>query len=294
MLASMKSMLNHASENNYAVMAVNCVNMETMKAVMDAAVEEKSPVIINVSPRQFKAHADLKMISAMYKSYAKYLDVPVALNLDHGSLFEDIVYSIKMGFTSVMFDGSTLPIDENIRRTKLIKMIADEYGSSIEAELGHVGSAMNGDNQTTEFYTTVDDARHFVDETGVDCLAVAIGTAHGKYPDGVIPKLDFNRLRELKEELKIPLVLHGGSGTAEKDIKQAVALGINKINVCTDVYHVGREAIKEALAENPTIDLMDLQHTAELKMKNYIKKYMRLIGSSNRCMYRELKEVNFD
>lgn len=294
MIVSMKSMLQHAHENGYAVMAINCVNMEIMRAIIEAAQESRSPVIINVSPRQFKAHADLKMICAMYRAYAKDKTVPIALNLDHGNLYEDMTYAMQMGFTSVMFDGSTLPIDENIRCTKIVKSLADEYGCSVEAELGHVGNALMGDNADQDLYTKVEDAVRFVNETHVDCLAVAIGTAHGKYPKGVIPKLDFERLKALKQALNMPLVLHGGSGTAKEDIVKAVKCGINKINVCTDAYAVGRDAIAKTLQENPSIDLMDLAHAYETEMKKFIKDYMKMIGSTNRAYYGQKEMVSYD
>ena len=294
MYVSMKSMLSHASENNYAVMAVNCVNMEVVKAIIDAAEEESSPVIVNISPRQFKAHADLELMVPMIKAYAKSANVPVALNLDHGQEYEDINYAIKTGFTSIMFDGSTLPFEENIKHTKILSLLAQDLGLSIEAELGHVGQASEGDNVKTDYYTDVKQAVEFVAKTNVDCLAVAIGTAHGKYPEGFVPKIDFQRLKELKDALKMPLVLHGGSGAGEENIRKAVSLGINKINVCTDLFNYGRDAIANELKTNPKIDYMDLMHVGELAMKTYIKNYMRIIGSSQRYTYKldNIKELD--
>lgn len=281
----MKSMLDHASENNYAVMAVNCVSMEILRAIIDAAEEQHSPIIVNISPRQFKAHAPLELIVPMYTSYAASASVPIALNLDHGQSYEDITKALRLGFTSVMFDGSTLPFEKNIEYTRIIRSLSREYGCSLEAELGHVGVAAEGDDETNALYTDVDEAVQFIQQTQVDCLAVAIGTAHGSYPKGKKPKIDFNRLKELKEALKIPLVLHGGSGAGEENIRRAVQLGINKINVCTDLFNHGREALRTALTETPHIDLMDLQHVSQLAMKDYIKNYIAMIGSSNRYDY---------
>lgn len=285
MYVSMKSMLTHANENNYAVMAVNCVNMELVKAIIGAAEEENAPVIIDISPRQFKAHADLNLMVPMIQSYAENVNVPVALNLDHGKEYNDVMDTIRIGFSSVMFDGSTLDYEENVSRTRMITNVAHDLGISVEAELGHVGIALDGDSDRQDLYTDVNQALDFIYRTDVDCLAVAIGTAHGNYPKGIVPKIDFDRLQELKNALKIPLVLHGGSGAGEENIKKLVSLGINKINVCTDLFNIGRDAIASELKQNPTIDYMDLQHVAEIAMKKYIKNYMRLIGSSNRYIY---------
>lgn len=285
MYVSMKSILVHAHENNYAVMAINCVNMELVKAIIGAAVEENSPVIIDISPRQMKAHATPELIAPMIIGYAESVHVPIALNLDHGQEYQDIVRAIKTGFSSVMFDGSSLEFKENVEKTRRIALLAHDKNLSVEAELGHVGIAKEGDGADIDFYTNCNQAKEFIELTQVDCLAVAIGTAHGSYPKGKVPLLDFDRLKLLKETLKIPLVLHGGSGAGEENIKKAVKLGINKINVCTDLFNVGRNELARELSENPTIDYMDVQIKAEKAMKEYIKTYMKLIGSSNRYCY---------
>lgn len=294
MYTSMRQMLLHASENNYAVMAINCVNFELVKAIIGAAEEEHSPVIVNISPRQFKAHATLELMVPLIKSYAEKTSVPVALNLDHGQAYEDISKAIQLGFSSVMFDGSMLDFTANLKNTRLVVALAHALNRSVEAELGHVGVASDGDNQKFDYYTNVEQALHFVKSTQIDCLAVAIGTAHGSYPKGVTPKLDFDRLRELKKTLQIPLVLHGGSGAGEANISKAVELGINKINVCTDLFNIGRDRIRTVLNEHPGIDYMDLQHEGELAMKDYIRRYMKLIGSSNQYYYETKKSIALD
>ena len=276
----MKNMLLDVNDRNYAVMAINCVNMEQARAIITAADEEQAPVIINVSPRQMKAHGTPEILAPMIKKMADDVNVPVAFNLDHGQEFEDAMRVIRAGFSSVMIDASAYDYEENIRRTKLIVSIAHERGLSVEGELGHVGSAVEGDNGKLDLYTNPQQAKEFVGRTGVDCLAVAIGTAHGNYPKNMIPKLDFQRLKELKDILQMPLVLHGGSGAGEENIKKAVELGINKINVCTDLFQHGRQAVAEAIARNPDIDYMDMQTAGEKAMKEFIRKYMRLIGSS--------------
>lgn len=285
MYVSMKSMLDHANTHQYAIMAVNCCNMEVVKAAIHAAQEEKAPIILNISPRQFKAHASLDSLVPMIQEMAKNAFVPIALNLDHGQEYEDIALALTKGFTSIMFDGSALPFEENRDRTRLVTTLAHSMNASMEAELGHVGQASAGDGEKQDYYTNVEQAKRFVEETGVDALAVAIGTAHGKYPKDFIPALDFERLKELKEKLGIPLVLHGGSGAGEENIKKAVALGINKINVCTDVFDIAKEAIMKSVLNHPKIDYLDLMHCAELEMKTYIINYLRLIGSNGRYDY---------
>lgn len=285
MLVSMKGMLQHAHKNNYAVMAINCVNMELAKAIVRAAQDENSPVIINVSPRQMKAHATPELLAKMVKHLADNATVPVALNLDHGMEYDDIVRVIRAGFSSVMIDCSSLEYEDNVQRTSLITELAHEVGISVEAELGHVGTAIQDDNSNLDYYTNVDQALDFVTRTNVDCLAVAIGTAHGLYPKNLTPTLDFTRLAELKKSLNMPLVLHGGSGAGDENIKKAVELGINKINVCTDLFNYGKDAMLQAGKENPNIDYMDIQMVAEEAMYSYIRKYMNLIGSSGRYHY---------
>lgn len=282
MYVSMKEMLKHASENKYAVMACNCINYEQAKAICEAAAEEAAPVIIDIAPRQMKLHATPEVMAPMIKEIAEPLDVPVALNLDHGADYHDIVRCLKAGYSSVMVDASSCDFEENVRRTRLITSLAHEYGASVEAELGHVGQAAAGDGRSADMYTNVDMACEFVERTGCDALAVAIGTAHGKYPEGFVPQLDFDRLAELKEALKMPLVLHGGSGAGEENIRRVVELGINKINVCTDLFNYQRDQIRAELNENPDVEYLYMQIHSQEEGKRYIRDYMRMIGSSGR------------
>lgn len=282
MYVSMKEMLKHASENKYAVMACNCINYEQAKAICEAAAEEAAPVIIDIAPRQMKLHATPEVMAPMIKEIAEPLDVPVALNLDHGADYHDIVRCLKAGYSSVMVDASSYDFEENVRRTRLITSLAHECGASVEAELGHVGQAAAGDGRSADMYTNVDMACEFVERTGCDALAVAIGTAHGKYPEGFVPQLDFDRLAELKEALKMPLVLHGGSGAGEENIRRVVELGINKINVCTDLFNYQRDQIRAELNENPDVEYLYMQIHSQEEGKRYIRDYMRMIGSSGR------------
>ena len=281
MYTSMKDMLLHAHKNHYAVMAINVVDMEQVKACIEAAEEEHSAVILNISPRQMKAHAYPYIMAPMIQNLAERAEVPVALNIDHGVNMEDIVTAIHCGYSSVMVDASSYDFEENIRRVSAVVALAHAKGISVEAELGHVGVAANADGQNADLYTNVDQAEEFVNRTQCDCLAVAIGTAHGSYPKNMIPKLDFERLTELKNRLNIPLVLHGGSGAGEENIRKAVACGINKINVCTDLMNHAKDSMIKVLQEQPDIQYMEWHEAAE----DFIKDYMRMIGSSNRYTF---------
>lgn len=285
MYTSMKDMLLHAHKNHYAVMAINVVDMEQVKACIEAAEEEHSAVILNISPRQMKAHAYPYIMAPMIQNLAERAEVPVALNIDHGVNMEDIVTAIHCGYSSVMVDASSYDFEENIRRVSAVVALAHAKGISVEAELGHVGVAANADGQNADLYTNVDQAEEFVNRTQCDCLAVAIGTAHGSYPKNMIPKLDFERLTELKNRLNIPLVLHGGSGAGEENIRKAVACGVNKINVCTDLMNHAKDSMIKVLQEQPDIQYMEWHEAAEEAMKDFIKDYMRMIGSSNRYTF---------
>ena len=287
MLVSMKAILADANEHNYGVMAMNSINIEMARAGILAAEEEHSPIIIQFGPGQMKNHAHMEEMVPVVKELAARVHVPVALNLDHGSDFHIIADCINAGFTNVMFDGSSLEYEENVKRTAIISALAHGMGCSVEGELGHVGQAADADDDNLDLYTNPDQALDFVSRTGVDALAVAIGTAHGAYPKGKIPRLDFERLHPLKETLKMPLVLHGGSGSGEENLKKAVAGGINKINVCTDAWQAGKDAMLKALEEKPETDYMHLCMAAEEGIKQFVKDYMKVIGSSGRYIYGE-------
>lgn len=294
MLVSMKAILDDANKNYYGVMAMNSINMEMARAGIMAAEEEHSPIIIQFGPGQMKNHAHAEEMLPVIKELAKRVSVPVALNLDHGTDFYVIADCINRGFTNVMFDGSSLPYEENVSRTAIIAALAHGMGCSVEGELGHVGQAINSDDSDVDLYTDPSQALDFVQRTGVDALAVAIGTAHGAYPKGKIPKLDFERLRKLKETLKMPLVLHGGSGSGEENLKKAVSCGINKINVCTDAFEAGKKSMLMALEQTPDMDYMHLCMAAEAGIKAFVKDYMNVIGSSGRYIYGEIRHIGYE
>ena len=285
MYVNMKYILDNANRDGYAVMAINCVNMEMARAAIEAANEEHSPIIVQFGVGQMAKLAHPTEMVPMIKAMAERADVPVCLNLDHGPSLEAELDAIKMGFSNVMIDASSLPYEENVKRTRQVVDLAHAKGISVEAELGHVGQAADGDGRTDDMYTNVEQAVKFVEETGCDALAVAIGTAHGKYPEGYVPVLDFGRLAELKAALKMPLVLHGGSGSGEENIRKAVAGGINKINVCTDAFHAAEKAMKAKWEAEPNTDYLGICMVAEKAIKEFVRDYIRLIGSNNRYTF---------
>ncbi len=285
MLVNMKYILDAANRDGYAVMAVNSVNMEMARAVIEAANEEHSPIIVQMGVGQMKKLAHPQDIIPMIQDMARRADVPICVNLDHGPSLEACQMAMHMGFTNVMMDASSLPYEENVRRTRIVTDMAHAMGISTEGELGHVGQAADGDGKTSDMYTNVEQAKDYVERTGIDALAVAIGTAHGKYPAGYVPVLDFNRLAELKAALKMPLVLHGVSGSGEENIRKAVAGGINKINVCTDAFHAAEVAMKEKWEKEPGTNYLDIMVTAEAAIKKFVKDYIRLIGSNDRYIF---------
>lgn len=232
-LVNMKEMLDQACHNKYAVGNFDVFNTEMVTGVIDAAEETKSPIIFAFGG-EFENLAQIDDFAAYVRSAAKRASVPIALHLDHATEFSLVIRALKAGFTSVMVDASYQPFEDNIATTKKIVEICRELNVSVEAELGHVGGLDCYEAESYgESYTEVEEAVRFVRETGIDALAVAIGTVHGVYKSE--PKLNIARLAELNEALAMPLVLHGGSGLTEEDLKKCVANGINKVNIFTDL-----------------------------------------------------------
>ncbi|HLR35364.1 MAG TPA: class II fructose-1,6-bisphosphate aldolase [Tissierellales bacterium] len=283
MLVTGKEILQDAHKKGYAVGAFNVNNMEIIQAIINAAEETKSPVILQASQGGI-GYAGVEYIAALVKVAAEKASVPVALHLDHGTDFSQIMLCLRHGFTSVMIDASRFPLEENIAETKKIIEIAHSMGVSVEAELGKIGGTEDDitvDEKDATF-TSVDEAKKFVDETNVDYLAIAVGTAHGVYVGE--PNLDFDRIEAIKKELNMPLVLHGSSGVADKDIKKAVSLGINKINIDTDIRISFANAVKNFVKENPDeIDPRKILGPAREAMQKTIEEKMKLFGSEGRA-----------
>ncbi|MEV7798745.1 ketose-bisphosphate aldolase [Microbacterium foliorum] len=240
MLYTGKSILDVANENNFAIPAFNISDWAMFNGVMDISEEKAAPVIIAIHPDEV-SHITTDLIAAMH-SRAHRSSVPVAIHWDHGGSYEQIITAIKAGFTSVMIDASLLPFDENVALTRKVVDAAHAVGIQVEGELGTIGANDSyGESGAAEIiYTNPVDAVRFVEETGVDSLAIAIGTSHGLYPSDKNPELRHDLLEEIKAAIGIPLVLHGGSSNPDAELRRAVELGVNKINISSDIkvsYH---------------------------------------------------------
>ncbi len=283
MLVTGKEILDHAHKNGYAVGAFNFVNMEMLQAILAAAEEEKAPVFVQTSEGAL-SYAGVGMLSAMVHQLASEVSVPVALHLDHGGSFETAVKCIRNGWSSVMIDGSHHPLEGNIEVSRRVVDVAHASGVSVEAELGRLGGIEDNIcvDEKDAMYTNPAEAKQFVTESGVDYLAIAIGTAHGKYKG--IPKLDFDRLNTIKQDLNMPLVLHGASGVDEESIKKAVSLGINKINIDTELRCAYTDRLRACLAEDTEVyDLRKYIKPAREDVKAKVIEKIRLFGSNGRA-----------
>ncbi|MEA4895096.1 MAG: class II fructose-bisphosphate aldolase [Oscillospiraceae bacterium] len=283
MLVKMKEIVDCASKENYGVAAPNIFSELDARAFLEAAEELKSPIILDIGGKGCK---DMFFLGHMVRQLAKDAKVPVAINLDHGGPLSEIYRAIQAGFTSVMVDRSTLPFDENVRQVKEVVEIAHSIGLSVEAELGHVGSAEQYDVDRNAALTSVEDAVKFIEMTGVDCLAVAVGTAHGIYPKGFKPYLDFERLAEIKKATgNFPLVLHGSSGTDNESLSKACSMGINKINVCGELCQAACEAVQAAdFSGNKAYSIYDVARDAA---KTKLIEKMRVYGSEGKAWFAE-------
>nr|WP_197413122.1 class II fructose-bisphosphate aldolase [Vibrio sp. MEBiC08052] len=280
----MKKMLFQANQQNYAVMAINCFNLETVRSVISAAQELRAPIIIDIVQEHLCHHCDSKLITPLVIELASRANVDVALNLDHGEDIGLIKKCIADGFSSVMVDASKYSFDENIRYTKEIVDFAKIYDVSVEGELGNIGLTMSGDYTNEAMFTNPDQAKKFIDQTGIDALAVSYGSSHGHYPQGVVPKLDFDILVRIKQATHSPLVLHGGSGVGAENIKQSVTLGINKINVGSDFMKANVNSIQDQLHENPNKNYWEVIRQAEEQSKEIIKHYISISGSEGKSL----------
>lgn len=279
MYVSMKKMLDDANANNYAVMAINCFNIETVRAVIQAATIEDAPIIVNIFQDHLISHCDSELITPVVKTLAERSNVNVALNFDHGQEKEYLIKAIDDGFSSVMVDASRFNLEDNIKMTREIADYAHKHGASVEGEIGCLGASEGGAFTQDTMYTDPEQAKTFYDRTNIDALAISIGTSHGNYPEGMVPEFDIERLKEIKRLTKAPLVLHGGSGSGEKNIINSVKNGINKINVGCDFMNANRDAAAKHLAQNPDINYFDLIHSTERESIELVRYYINLSGS---------------
>ena len=285
MLVTMKEMLTDAQKHHYALPAFDVSNYEMMRAVLDVCEEEKSPALLMGLGVDLVGKG-LPLITSMVKAASDHYTVPVCFHLDHATDLDSIKAAIHVGFSSVMFDGSELPFDENARRTAEVVAYAHANGVTVEAELGHVGNAMVGNEKATVFnenaedtLTLPDEVVRFVKITDVDALAVAIGTSHGVYRS--TPTLRIDRLDEIVSVCDRPLVLHGGSGTPDDQMKMAIKHGVTKINIYSDVVGAMNTALRDKLNSitNPSTWPAFVFEDARIKMKEVIREKIRTFGS---------------
>ena len=274
------SFIRKAKKKRVAIAAFNIHNMETIQAVVECAAEERTPVILQTTPGTLK-HAGISYIAANVRVAAEQTDIPIALHLDHCPSFQTIVQAIQHGYTSVMIDGSELPYRENIALVKEVGKVARAAGVAVEGEIGRIGGTEDDltiDEQEATL-TIPKEAEEFALETGVDILAIAIGTAHGLYQGE--PKLDFTRLQHIRELVKLPLVLHGASGVGDESIRRAIQLGISKINIATELKVALAQVIQDFFRDHP--DKNDPRKYLGLgkeAIKEVVRKKIRLCGSN--------------
>jgi fructose-bisphosphate aldolase class II len=249
MLVSGKDLLDVANANNFAVPAFNVSDYAMMNGLFEISEEKQSPLLIAIHPDEL-SHIGTDVLHAII-ARANRSSVPVTIHLDHGASYEQVLLAIQSGFTSVMIDGSMLPFDENIAITKRVVDTAHAVGVSVEGELGTIGKTDNEaeDGAASIIYTEPDEAVTFVESTGVDSLAIAIGTSHGIYPASMKPELKLELLKRIKAKVNIPLVLHGGSNNPDNEIGEAVKLGVNKINISSDIKASYHNKMREVLAD---------------------------------------------
>lgn len=279
----MKEMLIAAREGKYAVGQFNINNLEWVVGVLTAAENTRSPVILGVSGGTIKHMCGFKTITDVVENAMKYLGttVPVALHLDHGQSFEQCKAALEAGFSSVMFDGSHLPFEENLTITKMVVDLAAQYGASVEAELGCIAGTEDGVHSSHVIYADPQECLKLVRETGVDCLAPALGSTHGLYKGKA--KLGFKEMEHISNLVDVPLVLHGGTGIAHEDMLRAIELGTSKINVNTENMYAWVIAVREMLQEKAEVTdpRKVINHGIEAVITN-IEEKIRLFRSNDR------------
>jgi len=276
MMVAMKSLLEEAQKRKYAIGSFNVYNYETIRGVIDAASDERVPVIVAFGERYLE-NMGLAEVASVTRDLCAGAGVPVVLHLDHCKSFDHIVQAVQAGFTSVMYDGSSLPYEENAATTHEVTRLAHAAGVSVEAELGAIGLGdRSNEEEASQIYTDPGQARDFVSRTGIDALAVSIGTVHGLYKGE--PKINIDILKEICRIVQIPLVLHGGSGTPEEIIRQCIQNGICKINVNTEISAHVVDKLRELLCSGADHHLSQLSVKQVSLVKDVVKKYIRIFG----------------
>ena len=280
MLVNMKDLLADAEKGNYAVGSFSVANMEMVLGVLKAAKELKAPVILQIAEVRLK-QSPLEVIGPLMVAAAKVAQTPVAVHFDHGKTMEKISEALEIGFTSVMFDGSHLPLEENIAQTNEVIKKAKQYGAAVEAEIGCVGGSEDGSEDIAINCTKPEDAVRFEKETGVDALAIAIGNAHGNYKS--TPKLRFDILEEVEKITKTPLVLHGGTGITPDDFVRCSKTGIKKINIATATFDMVEKTVHDCYNENSINGYYDLQAAEVEGAYQNAKRHILIFGTDNKA-----------
>ncbi len=276
MLVNMTKILQKSKDGKYGVVAPNICNEDSARAAIECAEENRAPVILDLI---YRVNPDIPLLAKLVIEMAQRATVPVALNLDHGSTFEEAIIAVRSGFSSIMVDRSSLPYEENIKEVAALVRIAHAVGISVEAELGHVGTGSQYDADRDAGLTNPLQAKEYVERTGVDALAIAIGTAHGKYVG--TPYLDFSLLSKIYNTVDVPLVLHGGSGSGDENLARATREGITKVNIGTDLFQAG---IDELVTNHASLKRA---HEAYLMFalgyKKKLTHYMNLFGECGKA-----------
>ncbi len=281
MLVNLRHMLSSAKEGGYGVGFFNAVNVEMARAIIETAEQLHAPVIVGTAEVLLSA-TPLDTVASYLLPMARKAAVPVCVHYDHGLTFEKCMEALRLGFTSVMYDCSTASYEENIARVAEMVKIAHAMGATVEGELGHVGDNAGAGKleNPSDYYTDPGMAKEFVEKTGVDALAVAVGNAHGDY--AFPPKLDFERIKQISTETNLPLVLHGGSGLSDDDFRTAVGIGISKINIFTDIDKAGKRGIEAGLAAGAKT-MMELLPYEINEMKQVVSEKLHLFGSVSKA-----------
>jgi ketose-bisphosphate aldolase len=269
----MRELLQDARKRKYAVGGFNVFNFETLGAVVEVAEELKTPLVLGIPERLFK-FVDVGILSAAMVRAAQHSSVPVALHLDHGHTYEGVMKAIRWGFTSVMFDGSAMPLADNLKRTKEVTRIAHSLGITVEGELGYVGCYDNITDLKADDIVTPDVAAEFVGKTGIDALAIGVGNNHGVRKINGTNQLNFSRLRDLNFAVNVPLVMHGGSRLSKDEYRSSIDSGISKINIATDMSLAAAERLKNELAKMPNANYIHLMSVVKKGVKESVRRYM--------------------
>ena len=283
-LVSLRELLNDSRKKRYGVFATNAFTFEMAETIIDAALEKKSPVILMIAEDLFR-YLNPEIASSSILYMIKKANVPVVFHLDHGRTYELVIKCIDFGFNSLMYDGSNLPLQENIEKIKYLKKLAAPLGVSVEGEVGHVGG-LDGKQDSTytleidrRDFTKLEDAVEFVEKTGVDALAVAVGTIHGKFYSK--PALDFERIRNINAAIEVPLVLHGSSGLTDEDFTKAIESGITKINYFTGLVDLSNDKAREII-KNDYFSYISMNRLIMETVKKEIMLKMDLFQSSGK------------